>query len=145
MDKYEEFINWLAQSAKRCKDFGLFPSVCIAQGILESAWGQSKIGEYNLFGRKAVPGDKSITVTTQECYDGEWVTINDEFKDYDSLDEAIEDYCILLTEEPVYVNSIDYSSLENFVRTMAEIYATDPEYADKLLSTISANDLTQYD
>ncbi|EAX47559.1 Mannosyl-glycoprotein endo-beta-N-acetylglucosamidase [Thermosinus carboxydivorans Nor1] len=146
----DEFIAWLGPVAQRvCRKYGLPASVCIAQGALESGWGRYVIGEYNLFGRKAVAGDKSITVTTQEYINGEWVTINDEFKDYDSLDEAVEDWCVLMTEEPAYADALavwqETHDVEQFVRTMGPVYATDPEYADKVLATIRANDLTQYD
>ena len=145
--EYNEFIDWVAPVAQEiCKKYALLPSVCIAQGALESAWGNSRIGEYNLFGRKAVNGDRSITVQTQECYDGEWVTIDAAFKDYDSLEEAIEDYCILITEEPVYADCLTYRyDLDPYVRILGSIYATDPEYANKILQTIHANDLEQYD
>lgn len=146
----EEFINWLAPEAQaQCKPYDLPPSVVIAQAALESGWGRYKIGEYNLFGRKAVSGDKSITVPTQECYGGEWITIYAAFKDYDSLLEAIDDWCILITQEPCYADAwgiwCETRDVEQFVRALGPIYATDPEYADKVLSTIRANDLTQYD
>lgn len=36
-------------------------------------------------GRKAVDGDKSMLVETQEYYDGEWQTISAAFKDYDVI------------------------------------------------------------
>ncbi|MDF2929174.1 MAG: flgJ [Anaerospora sp.] len=76
---------------------------------------------------------------------GKRFTIVDKFKLYNSLEEAIEDWCILLTEEPVYVNNVDYSSREAFVQTMAPIYATNPRYARDIGITIAANELEQYD
>lgn len=72
----------------------------VAQGAIESQWGTYRIGEYNIFGRKAVAGDKAITVETQECYDGVWQTIVASFKDYDSLDEVIDDWCQLMEWGP---------------------------------------------
>ena len=142
----EEFIDWIASVAQeRCKKYKLFPSVCIAQAALESGWGRYRIGEYNLFGRKAVEGDRSIIVKTQEYLDGEWQNISAAFKDYDSLEEAVEDYCILITEEPVYAPCLEQTTIENFVNTLGPIYATDPEYANKILRTISASELEQYD
>jgi len=143
----EEFVDWLAPAAKTiCARYNLFASVCIAQGALESGWGDAVIGRYNLFGRKWNGTGRYIEVFTQEYYDGEYQTIVAKFQDYDTLEEAIEDWCILITEEPVYEPCLEYQNdLEEFVRTLGPIYATDPDYADKVLSTIYANDLTEYD
>lgn len=143
----DEFISWLAPVAQRiCASYHLFASVCIAQGALESAWGNSRIGEYNIFGRKAVVGDNALLVQTEEYEDGVWETIDAVFKDYDSLEEAVEDWCILITTEPVYSECLNYlDSIERFIAVLAPVYATDPDYAAKLLATIRANVLTVYD
>lgn len=146
----EEFIEWLAPAAQaQCKCYDLPPSVLIAQGALESGWGKYKIGEFNIFGRKAVPGDKSIDVETQEYYDGEWVTITAAFKDYDNLLQACDDWCILITQEPCYAEAwaawYNTHDIDSFVNKLGPVYATDPDYARKVLQTIRANNLTQYD
>lgn len=146
----EQFIAWIAPEAQlQCKPYNLPPSVVIAQAALESGWGKYKIGEFNLFGRKAVQGDKAIVVPTEEYYGGRWVTIDAAFKDYNSLLEAIDDWCILITQEPCYANAwaVWYNSydVEQFVCALGPVYATDPGYTDKVLSTIRANDLTRFD
>jgi len=146
----DEFISWLVPAAQEAvKNYGLPASVLVAQGALESGWGKYIIGEYNLFGRKAIDGDKTILVSTQEYSNGEWVTIEAGFKDYTSLAEACEDWCILITEEPAYAEAWNIwcatKNIEQFVQTLGPVYATDPQYADKVVSTIGANDLTQYD
>lgn len=143
----EEFIAWLAPIAQAiCRQYQLFASVCIAQGALESGWGQYVIGQYNLFGRKWNGAGPYVEKATQEYYNGEWQTIIARFQDYASLDEAIADWCILITEEPAYAECLSYiDDRESFVRVLAPVYATDPEYAEKILATIAANDLAQYD
>ena len=146
----EEFIEWLAPSAvAQCKPYNLPPSVVIAQAALESGWGNYTIGEYNLFGRKAVADDHYIIVQTEECYNGNWVTIEDAFKLYGSLLEAIDDWCILITQEPAYLPAWGIwcatGDVEQFVYAIGPVYATDPEYAQKVMATIRANDLLQYD
>lgn len=144
----EEFFEWIAPSAVRiCEKYGLYPSVCMAQAAIESGWGEATIGEYNLFGRKAVSGDKQISLQTSECYDGEWVEIMAPFKLYDSLDEAIEDYCILLTEEPVYMPALVFIGKDRdaYIEAMAQVYATSPEYHNSIKNTIRANNLTEFD
>lgn len=144
----DEFIEWLAPVAQRiCKDYNLFPSACIAQGALESGWGRYIIGEYNLFGRKWNGWGEYIEVPTTEYYDGNEVHVLDQFQDYESLEQAIEDYCVLLTQEPVYGEVAGHypNDLEGYVRELAQHYATDPDYADKLLATIRACGLEEYD
>jgi len=114
--------------------------------VLESGWGKYTIGEYNLFGRKWGGWGNYIEVPTREYYNGEWVTINDKFQDYTNLDEAIVDYCELITQEPVYNDCNNHlGSVEDFVGALAPVYATDPDYENKVLSTIYANNLEQFD
>lgn len=146
----EEFIQWLAPSAvAQCKPYNLPPSVVIAQAALESGWGKYTIGEYNLFGRKWGGWGRYIEKATQEYWGGEYHTIIDKFQDYDSLLEAIDDWCILITQEPAYLPAWGIwcatGDVEQFVYALGPVYATDPEYEQKLMATIRANDLLQYD
>ena len=151
MDKMqpEEFFEWIAPSAVRiCEQYGLYPSVCMAQAAIESGWGEATIGEYNLFGRKAVRGDKSIALqTSEQNEDGSWYEVIAPFKLYDTLDEAIEDYCILLTEEPVYMPALVFigKSRDSYIEAMAQVYATSQEYPNSIKNTIKANNLTEFD
>lgn len=142
----EEFILWLAPTAQNiCRNYDLPASVCIAQGALESGWGRYTIGQFNLFGRKWNGVANYIEVETEEFYDGKWQTMIGKFQDYDSLAAAVEDWCILITVESVYAPCLEYrKEIEKFVGILGSIYATDPEYAAKVLSTIAANDLTDY-
>ena len=72
----DEYLGWIAATAQEiCAEYELPAACVIAQGALESQWGKYAIGEFNIFGRKAVDGDESVVVQTEECYDGRWVTI----------------------------------------------------------------------
>lgn len=146
----ENFIAMVGPTARKiCLAYNLPASVCIAQAAIESGWGASVIGNYNYFGRKAVAGDESESHSTQEYINGHYVEIVDDFKSYASLDDAIEDWCILIREEPAYAQAAavwdNGWNLTDFVHALGSVYATDPDYAGKVLSTISANDLTVYD
>lgn len=143
----EEFINWLGPTAQQiCRPYRLFASVCIAQGALESGWGEYIVGRYNLFGRKWGGWGNYLETETTEYIDGEWITVNAKFQDYASLAEAVKDWCVLLTEEPAYQPCLNFlHDRAAFIRALAPVYATDPTYADKILSTIRANDLAVYD
>ena len=143
----DEFIAWLAPAAcSVCPAYRLPVSVCVAQAALESGWGKYRIGNYNLFGRKYNGSGSYIEEVTEEYINGEWLTVTAKFQDYTSLGEAVEDWCILITQEPAYALCLDFlDNVEQFVYTLAPVYATDPNYADKILATINANNLTQYD
>lgn len=140
----DDYLEWITEPAKNvCASYGLPAPVVICQGAIESQWGEYIIGEYNLFGRKWGGKGNYITQETQECYDGEWQTITAKFQDYDSLEDAIKDWCVLMTEEEVYVNAlkdVDESDPVAFINAIAGIYATDPDYADKVITTMKACD-----
>lgn len=146
----DDFIKMIGNAAgKICADYNLPASVCIAQAALESGWGEYVIGNYNYFGRKWNGWGEYVEFPTKEYTGGKFVTIQDKFQSYSSLDEAIEDWCVLMTEEPAYADALaEWEStwdVEAFIRAMAPVYATDPDYADKIISTINANNLMRFD
>lgn len=144
----EDFFEWIGPVAQLiCPLYGLYPSVCMAQAAIESGWGEYTIGKYNLFGRKAVSGDNYTTLPTDEYIDGEWVVEDANFKLYDTLEEAIEDYCILLTEQEEYLPALIFigKDMDAYIEAMASVYATSPEYATSIKNTIRANDLQGWD
>lgn len=143
----EDFLDWLAPTAQRiCRQYGLPASVCIAQGALESGWGEAVIGKYNLFGRKWSGSGRFIEVSTQEYHQGVYETIVAKFQHYDSLEEAVTDWCLLLTEDGVYSPcQSGTTDLIKFIETLGTVYATDPHYTDKIISIINANHLRRCD
>ena len=146
----DEFIELIGNVAgKVCADYNLPASVCIAQAALESGWGKYCIGNYNYFGRKYNGWGDYVVKPTREYINGEWTTIYAKFQSYDSLEDAIRDWCVLMTEEPAYSEALQvwHSTWEigEFVRTLAPVYATDPDYASKVFITINANDLMRFD
>ena len=148
----DEFIDFIGDTAgKVCAEYNLPASVCIAQAILESGWGKYCIGNYNYFGRKWNGwGNYVRQQTTEYDYDScHYVTIYDKFQSYSSLEEAIRDWCVLITEEPAYSDALDEWqsnwNVEDFVYALAPVYATDPDYAHKIIATINANNLYRFD
>ena len=143
----DDYLEFITETAKRvCEEYDLPYACCLAQGAIESAWGNSRIGEFNLFGRKAVDGDKYIEVETQEDDGtGKLYTITAKFKDYDSLDDAISDWCELMEWGPYNEYADQYHAdhdLECFTKGIASVYATDIYYSEKILQTINACNLT---
>ena len=148
----DEFIDFIGDTAgKVCAEYNLPASVCIAQAILESGWGRYCIGQFNYFGRKWNGwGNYERRQTTEYDYDScHYITIYDKFQSYSSLEEAIRDWCVLITEEPAYSNALsEWKSnwnVEDFVYALAPVYATDPDYAHKIIATINANNLYRFD
>ena len=146
----DEFIDFIGDTAgKVCAKYNLPASVCIAQAILESGWGRYCIGQFNYFGRKWNGWGNYVRQQTTEYINGEYVTIYDKFQSYSSLEEAIRDWCVLITEEPAYSNALSEWqqnwNVEDFVYALAPVYATDPDYAHKIIATINANNLYRFD
>lgn len=147
----EDFIAEIGPVARRiCLAYNLPASACIAQAAIESAWGESVIGQYNYFGRKWNGSGPYEELPTEEVDEnGNWYTTAARFQVYISLDDAVEDWCQLIRKEPAYAKAASVWdsgwNLTDFVQTLATVYATDPDYAQKVLDTIAANDLTVYD
>lgn len=149
MDK-KEFIDSIKEGAlKGQREYNILASLTIAQAILESGWGSSELSQRanNLFGIKAFSNWKGrrITIPTTEWYSGKMTVINADFRAYDSLTESIEDHNKLLTNtryNPVR-ECTDYKSACQSIIDCG--YATDPEYADKLIRLIEENKLYEFD
>lgn len=145
----EEFFEWLKASAlEACQKYNLPVSCLLAQGAIESGWGQYTIGQFNLFGRKWGGWGNYIELPTNEWDGSQYVDIVAKFQDYDSLEQACEDWCELMLWGPYEQFGRQYQSdhdLETFVRGIAAVYATGPDYGDNIMSTIRANELEQYD
>lgn len=129
------------------KKTGVPASVTLAQAALETGWGGSSIGDAkNLFGIKGTGPAGSIRVSTQEFENGRMVTIQDNFRKYNSWQESFEDHGKLL-QNSRYGYALQYKNDPN--RYAQEIhkagYATDPDYASKLISIMKSNNFYQYD
>ena len=146
----DEFIDFIGDTAgKICAKYNLPASVCIAQAILESGWGKYCIGQFNYFGRKWNGWGNYVRQQTTEYENGHYVTIYDKFQSYESLEDAIRDWCVLIKEEPAYAEALAVWEngwcVEDFVWALAPVYATDPDYARKIIATMEANDLYRFD
>lgn len=144
----DDFLELISQRAREiCERYNLFASVCIAQAVQETGWGKYPSAQNNYWGRKGVAGDDMEQAATFEYVGGECVNIVDGFKNYPSIEAGIEDYCILLTQEPCYTEVPHHypCDIESYVKTLGPIYATDPNYAESILRIIRGANLTQYD
>ena len=130
---------------------GVLASLTIAQAILESGWGKSglTVKANALFGIKAGANwkGKVYSAQTQECYDGAtFTTVTALFRAYDSWADSVADHSALLTGATRYkavIGERDYKAACRAIRAAG--YATDPNYADKLIQIIESYGLTAYD
>lgn len=147
MDK-QSFIDIIKEGAIKAQNqFGICASLTLAQAILESGWGKSSPGN-NLFGIKWTSGCgyEPQTLTTKECYDGVWRTINAQFRSYNSLADSIYDHAKFIINNSRYENLLgvrDYKTACKLIQQ--DGYATDPNYANQLIQIIEENRLYQYD
>lgn len=127
---------------------GVPASVILAQAALETGWGASSIGDAkNLFGIKGTGPAGSIRVPTQEVVNGRRVTIQDNFRKYNSWQESFEDHGRLLSQNSRYATAMRYTNdPDRFAREIHRAgYATDPEYSNLLISIMRSNNLYQFD
>lgn len=147
-DKFIALFGPVARESMR--ETGVPASVTLAQAILETGWGKSSIGDAkNLFGIKGTGPAGTTRVSTQECYNGQFVTIQDGFRRYNSWQESIDDHAKLL-QNSRYGGALNrYKQNKNADEYAKGIhqagYATDPNYASKLISLMKSYNLYQWD
>ncbi|QPS71132.1 LysM peptidoglycan-binding domain-containing protein [Lactococcus garvieae] len=142
-------IQDLAEAATPvANEYGLYPSVMIAQGILESSAGQSAlaVNYNNIFGVKYTSGSP-VYLPTQEFLDGQMHNVVEPFQAYDSVAEACAAQARLLRGSFLYsgVWRENTSSYQDATAWLQGRYATDPNYASKLNALIAEYGLTAYD
>lgn len=150
----EMFIAIIGEQARQlAQDNDLYASVMIAQAILESGSGNSKLAQapnFNLFGIKGFyEGDSVVMRTTEYDSHGEPYTLLARFRAYDGYADSLADYADLLA------NGLDgfYSGAwKSNAETPAEAcdflegrYATSPTYSEKLQDLIATYDLERFD
>ena len=148
-----DFIMAVAPGARESqRKTGVPASVTLAQAILESDWGRSKLTREanNLFGIKALRGPGSAGVyeiETWEVHDGEDVTVLAAFKAYTALADSIVDHGFWFHDNRRYRQALEVrDDPRAFAYAINEAgYATDPAYAPKLIGLMDMYDLYAYD
>lgn len=143
----KDFVTALIEPAQKVqKQLGVPFEVVIAQAALETGWGQKIIkdqnGEssHNLFNIKADSrwaGDK-ITKDTLEFEQGTMIKKAEPFRMYESLSDSVDDYINFLSTSERYQEALqEKGNVEHFLQGLQKAgYATDPQYADKILGTL---------
>lgn len=144
--KTDDFINTIGTLARNeylSREKWILPSVCIAQGALESGW---NLNAKTLFGIKG----KGFTATTSEYYNGNKVTIEASFRAYPNVASSVVGYYDFLANTPRYAKALNNPNYKDAVDKLIHTtdglaYATDPNYISKVVSIIEQYNLTAWD
>ncbi len=120
--------------------YGIPASITLAQGILESDSGNSRLSvlSNNHFGIKCKRDWKGAKVYHDDDAKGEC------FRSYPSVEESYRDHAEFLDQSPRYDSLFAYSSTDykSWARGLkAAGYATAPDYAQRLIRIIEENQL----
>lgn len=158
-DNVNTFINtlaplvcneWLSRRHKKQKTIS--PAVVIAQAGLESGW---NLKAKTLFGIKG----KGAKLNTKEFINGEYISIQDSFKQYPNIASAVQGYYDLMQkanyndatsattpEKEVYglTNAVNNTARDRNGKYVGYNYATSPTYYKDVLKIINNFELTKF-
>ena len=148
MSKASDYVDKYAEAAmEQMRKYGIPASVTLAQGILESASGQSELSRKgnNHFGIKATStwlenGGRYLVYSDDKP--------NEKFCQYASVADSYEHHSLFLRGNKRYANLFELSPDDyvGWTRGLQEDgYATSKKYASSLQSLIKANGLDRYD
>ena len=153
-DSPGEFIEKLMPAAKQAaQKLGLEPLALLAQAALETGWGQRTFktaegnNSFNFFGIKAHnswQGDVAV-VDTLEYRQGVAQKEKAKFRAYESPEQSLGDYVDFIKSNPRYQQAIAVADNPKayFQQLQAAGYATDPNYAQKILSVFNSDTFKQ--
>lgn len=148
-----EFVQRLLPAALSAQQkTGIPAHFTVAHAALETGWGKSEPRgtdgrqSFNLFGIKAGAGWRGVSVeaVTTEVIAGVAQRRVERFRAYGSYAEAINDYAQLLTNNPRYAGVLGAREPARFAQELQSAgFATDPNYASKLMGVMGSNTLRQ--
>jgi len=149
-DTPKSFVSSLKPYAdKAAKALGVDATLLIAQAALETGWGQKVVknargSSNNLFNIKADRSWQGNKVATQtlEYHQNTPVMEKAAFRSYNNYQDSFNDYVRFLERNPRYTTALQHQgNNEQFIRGIHKAgYATDPQYADKVLRVKSQID-----
>jgi peptidoglycan hydrolase FlgJ len=134
----------LPHATAAARELGVDARAIVAQAALETGWGTSQPADaggtsHNFFGIKAGASwqGASVASDTTEFVAGQADTERARFRAYGSLAENVADYVRVIRDNPRYSEALgtgaDVRAFANALQRGG--YATDPEYANKLVAT----------
>lgn len=143
-DPYEEYIDRYSSLAVEHQDeFGIPASITLAQGLLESAAGRSTL---------ATKANNHFGIKCHKEWKGKSVKRNDDapnecFRKYNTVEESFRDHSLFLRRSRYQkLFKLDVTDYQNWAKGLRECgYATDPNYAARLITIIERYSLYTYD
>ena len=141
-DNVNVFFNQLApivvnEYARRKGQKRLYPSTVLAMAALESGY---NLNATTLFGIKG----EGVVLDTTEYINGEYVNVKDSFKYFPNLTASVQGLYDLVQWDN-YDRATSSTDWEEECRMMHACgYATDPDYADKLINIVNSYQLTMF-
>ena len=152
------FLNTAVKQAQKVsKKYGLYPSVMIAQAIVESNWGKSglAVNANNLFGMKADDSWQGATYsskTREEYKNGKSYYVTAKFRKYNTYQDSFDDngkkLRLGVTWQPERYKGAwleNAASYTDATKALTGTYATANNYNTILNTRITTSNLTQYD
>lgn len=142
---YEKYFEkYKAVAIEQMAKYKIPASITLAQGVYESGAGSSQLARKanNHFGIKCHNGWKGRSVSYDDDERGEC------FRAYGSVWESYEDHSKFLTGSKRYSSlfHLKITDYKGWARGLKKCgYATNPQYAKKLIEIIELYDLDQYD
>ena len=141
----EAYIKKYCNIAMReMNDYGIPASITLAQGILESAAGTSRL---------AVQANNHFGIKCHNDWSGEKIFHDDDknnecFRKYTRAEESFIDHSQFLKDRPRYsflfeLDKTDYKAWAKGLKQAG--YATDPNYPNRLITLIEKYELYKYD
>jgi flagellar protein FlgJ len=129
---------------------GVPAAITLAQAALESGWGKYAPGN-NFFGIKDQPNDNysgpNQVLDTTEVINGQKISIKSAFRKYTTPQGSFNDHADFLKANSRYNSlfKIDINDFNAWAKGLkAAGYATDPDYANKLITLNNGFNLNQY-
>ena len=155
----EKFIALIGEQARAiAQEHQLYASVMIAQAILESGSGTSQLAaapHNNLFGIKGAWTDgqgrqRSVSLLTSEDNGaGTLYQVLGSFRSYDTVSDSLRDYaCLLRDDMGSYYQGAwreNASTYREAAQYLQGRYATDTQYAGKIIGLIETYELDRFD
>jgi len=144
----QDIRNYIDQYAdvavQKMHEYKIPASITVAQGIFESACGKSRL---------AVEGNNHFGIKCHTEWTGDTILIDDDelqecFRKYSSVSESYNDHSLFLTTRKRYSNlfQLDIMDYKAWARTLKQDgYATNPQYADRLISLIERFNIAALD
>ncbi len=144
MDRRRYIEQFATLAMNQQQEYGIPASITLAQGILESSSGKSRL---------AVEANNHFGIKCKEEWTGNKIYHDDDelqecFRSYSSAEESYIDHSIFLTTRSRYAKlfSLDVTDYKGWAHGLKEAgYATNPAYAQSLIKIIEDYNLYDFD